>query len=84
MKHDSLQADIEHRIAELRAAYPRISACHAVLESWPQAAGPRYALRLEIRWPQHQSLVSGPARDSAEEAVRAGFDAAARSLTLHA
>jgi hypothetical protein len=80
MKSDSLQAGIEHRIAELRAAHPRLSVCHATLEDWPEDSAPRFALRLDIRWPQHQSLVSGPARDSADEAVRAAFDLAARSL----
>ena len=80
MRGDSLQAGIEHRIAELRAAYPRIGACRAMLEDWQEGAEPRYSLRLDIRWPQHQSLISGPARDSAERAVEAGFDKAARTM----
>jgi hypothetical protein len=84
MKHDGLQARIQHGIAELRAAHPRITECRATLDRWREGAAERHALRLDIRWPQHQSLVSGPGRDSAEEAVQAGFDAAARSLTLHA
>jgi hypothetical protein len=84
MKHDSLQAGIEHRIAELRAAYPRISACQASLEDWHEGAEPRWSLRIEVRWPQHQCLISGPARPSAEQAVQAAFDAAVRSLTSHA
>ena len=77
MKSDTLQAGIEHRIAELRAAHPRIAVCHATLDEWHEDAGPRYALRLDIRWPQHQSLISGPARASAEQAVQAAFDLAA-------
>ena len=84
MKNDGLQAGIEHRIAGLRAAHPRVAACHATLDAWREGAAPRYSLRLEIRWPQHQSLVSGPARESAEQAVEAAFDMAARSLTSHA
>jgi hypothetical protein len=84
MKHDSLQADMEHRIAELRAAYPRISDCRATLEDWREGGARRHSLRLDIRWPQHQSLISGPARESPEEAVQAAFDAATRSLTVHA
>ena len=83
MKNDGLQAGIEQRIAELRAAHPRVTACHASLDAWREGAATRHSLRLEIRWPQHQSLVSGPARDSAEQAVEAGFAAAARSLTAH-
>ena len=80
MKPDSLQARIEHRIAELRAAHPEIGVCHATLDEWHEDAGPRYALRLDLRRPQHQSLISGPARDSAERAVEAGFAKAARTL----
>jgi len=84
MKSDSLKADIEHRIADLRAAYPRISACSAKLEDWREAAEPRWSLRIDARWPQHQCLISGPARASAEQAVQAAFDAAVHSLTSHA
>ena len=84
MKNDGLQAGIEHRIAELRAAYPRISFCRAMLEDWHEGAEPRHCLRLDIRWPQHQSLIAGPACGSAEQAVEAAFDVAARSLTSHA
>jgi hypothetical protein len=85
MKSDTLQAGIEHRIAELRAAHPEIGVCHFTLDEWHEDAGPRYALRLDLRRPQHQSLISGPACDSAERAVQAAFDLAARSLgTSHA
>ena len=80
MRSEALQADIEHGIAELRAAHPRIGVCHATLDEWHEDAGPRHALRLDIRWPQHQSLVSGPARPSAWAAVQAGFELAARTL----
>ena len=79
MKNDSLQASIEHRIAELRAAHPRITVCHATLDEWHEDTGPRYAVRLDIRWPQHQSLISGPARESGEEAVRAAFEKAGQA-----
>ena len=84
MKNDSLGAEIEHRIAELCAAHPRISHCSARMEDWREGGKPRYALGLDIRWPQHQSLVSGPACASAEEAVEAAFAKATSSLTAHA
>jgi hypothetical protein len=84
MKSDSLQAEIEHRIAELRAAHPRITDCSAVMEDWREGGDARHALRLDIRWPQHQSLVSGPACASAGQALEAAFASAARSLTVHA
>ncbi len=80
MKLDTLQARIEYRIAELRAVRPELGVCHATLDQWPDETGPRYALRLDLRRPQHQSLVSGPACASAEDAVQAVFERAARSL----
>ena len=33
MDRDSAQSFIQHETAELRAAFPRIVACHAVVES---------------------------------------------------
>jgi hypothetical protein len=66
-------------IADLRAAHPKITVCHATLEQWHEDTGPRHALRLDRRWPQHQSLISGPARASAEAAVQAAFEKAARA-----
>ena len=85
MKSDSLPATIEHRVAELRARCPRISFCRAALEHWVEAGEPRYALGLDIRWPQHQTLLNGPSSLSAERAVEAGFEKAARRLEeIHA
>ena len=80
MKSDTLRGGIEHRIAELRAAHPELGVCHAALDEWHEDAGPRYALRLDLRRPQHQSLVSGPVCAAAEQAVQAGFELAARIL----
>jgi hypothetical protein len=80
VKSDTLRGGIEHRIAELRAAHPEIGVCHATLDEWHEDAGPRYSLRVDLRRPQHQSLVSGPACASPEEAVQAGFELAARTL----
>jgi hypothetical protein len=77
---DDLHARIQHEIAELRAAYPRIDACHATLDEWHEGSVVRHALQLDIRWPQHQSLISGPARDNAHAALRAAFDLAGRQL----
>ena len=80
MESDSLQARIQHDIAELRGAHPRITACHFALRNWREDSRPRHSLWLDIRWPEHQSIVSGPARGSADEAVRAGFEKARESL----
>ena len=79
MKNDA-QARIEHEVAELRGAYPRLTACHSALRNWFEGAEPRYALWLDLRWAQHQSIVSGPACGSAEQAVEAGFAKARQVL----
>jgi hypothetical protein len=76
MDSESLQTRIEHELAELRSRFPQISACHSALEEWTEDRENRFALRLDIRWPQHQTLVSGDAKDNPLDAVRAAFDAA--------
>ena len=78
--HSDLQARIEHEVAELRGAYPRLTACHSALRNWFEGGEPRYALWLDLRGVQHQSIVSGPACDSLDEAVQAGFDKAREAL----
>lgn len=77
---DSLQARVQHEIADLRAAYPRISACHAAFEDWDQGGERRYAVRLDIRLPQHQSLLTGAPEASPYAALRTAFEAASRHL----
>ena len=67
---------IEHEIAELRTAYPQITGAHAVLEAWEERLDRHYALLVDIRLPQHQSVVSGGVKENAYAAMRAGFDAA--------
>ena len=73
MNVESLQARIEHEGGELRALYPHIKTCDTALVRWTDAAGPHYSLRIDVRWPNHQTLVCGEARDSAEAAIDAGF-----------
>jgi hypothetical protein len=80
MESDSVRARIEHGIAELRGAFPCITLCHAALQSWREGAQARHSLWLELRWPQHQSIISGPACDGADEALRAGFEKARHEL----
>lgn len=77
---ESLNARIQHEIAALRAAYPRVSHFHGVLEDRDDGGERRYALRLDIRWPQHQALVSSGERADPYAALRCAFDAAARHL----
>ena len=77
---DDTQARIEHEIAELRGAYPHITNCHSALRSWFEDGAPRHSLWLDIRWPEHQSIVSGPPGGSIEQALQAGFDKAGAEL----
>ena len=79
MKSDA-QARIAHETAELRGAYPRLSACHTALRNWFEGGEARYSLWLDLRWAQHQSIVSGPACPGVEQAVEAGFGKARQIL----
>ena len=76
MDTESLQARIEHESAELRALYPHIKDCQAALVRWSDAEGVHHSLHLDIRWSQHQTLLSGPPRDDGASAIEAGFLAA--------
>jgi hypothetical protein len=80
MDVDSLQSRIEHEIAELRGAFPRVESCHSALVQWKDGEQDRYSLGLDIRGPQHQTLLSGPAQASAEAAVEAAFRLARERL----
>jgi hypothetical protein len=71
MNADSLQPRIEHELAELRGRFPAVTACHGALLQTKEDGGARWSLHLEIRAPQTQVIVSGPAEASAEAAVAA-------------
>ena len=73
MDIDSVHARIAHESAELRARYPYITDCQSALVQWNDAGKKRYSLRLDIRWPQHQTLLSGQAMEDAAGAISAAF-----------
>jgi hypothetical protein len=73
MDIDSVHARIEHETADLRARYPHITDCRSALVQWNDAGEKRYSLNLDIRWPQHQTLISGEAMDEAGAAIAAAF-----------
>jgi hypothetical protein len=75
-----LQARLEHEIAELRGAFPRVDSCHSALVRWKDGEQARYSLGLDIRGPQRQTLLSGPAQASIEAAVDAAFRLARERL----
>lgn len=80
MDPQSVQARMEHETAQLRALFPRITACHTALVQWREGDAVRWSLHLDIRWPQHQTLLGGEARDSAEAAIDAAFRQAKERL----
>lgn len=80
MEADSLQARIQHESAELMALYPKISACRTILDEWKDGVDSRYSLRLDIRGPNHQTLISGEAKDTAAAAIAAAFKDARQRL----
>ena len=81
MDPQSTHERIEQETVQLRAGFPHIEHCHSALVQWKDGDDPRYSLYLDIRWPQHQTLISGQARDSAEAAIGAAFQAARERLT---
>jgi len=82
MEREAPQARIQHESAELMARYPHISVCRAVLDEWQEGSERRYSLSLDIRGPQHQTLISGEAKASAAAAIGAAFKKARRRLQL--
>ena len=84
MDRPALETRIQLELAELRARFPQISACRSTLDEWKEDGDSRYALRLDIRWPQHQTLVSGAAKGDAVGALHAALDAARRQLEQEA
>lgn len=81
MDPQSTRERIEQETVQLRAGFPHIKDCHSALVQWKEGDATRYSLHLDIRWPQHQTLISGQARDSAEAAIGAAFQAARERLT---
>jgi hypothetical protein len=80
MDPQSAQERIEQETVQLRAGFPHVTHCHTALVQWKDGDVKRYSLHLDIRWPQHQTLISGQARDSAEAAIGAAFQVARERL----
>ena len=80
MDPQSTQERIEQETVQLRAGFPHVRDCHSALVQWKDGEATRYSLYLDIRWPQHQTLISGQARDSAEAAISAAFQTARERL----
>lgn len=73
MDRDSILAKIEHENAELRARFAHVHESIPALVQWTEGEQVRYSLSLDIRWPQHQTLVSGSVQPTADAAIEAAF-----------
>lgn len=81
MDRDSIDALIAYEIAELRSAFPRASSCQAVVESHSEdELAKRYSVRLDVRAPQQQVLISGKSKHDPHAAVYAAFEQARAAL----
>ena len=47
--------------------------CNSALVQWNEAGKKRYSLKLDLRWPQHQTLLNGEAMDEVGAAISAAF-----------
>lgn len=73
MDGDAIRAHIDRKAAELRAAYPDMTRCDTALAQRREDGKLHYSLYLDLRWPQTQVLVTGPAHDDAGAAIDAAF-----------
>jgi hypothetical protein len=80
MDAETLQARIARATGELRARFPMITALRASLDRWEEQGRARFAMRFDLRWPEHQTILNGPAAADAEQAFAAGMDALTRRL----
>src|SRR6185295_7159398 len=78
MEADSIRARIEHETAELRARYPEMTRCDTALARRVQDGATLHSLYLDMRWPQSQILLPGPALPDATAAIDAAFHEARR------
>jgi hypothetical protein len=80
MDVDSIRARIEHEVAELRAHHPEMTSCDTAFSRRAEAGATRYSLYLDMRWPQRQILLPGPAMAEAGAAIDAAFQEARRRI----
>lgn len=73
MDADVIRAHIERKSAELRALYPDITRCDTAFSQRREDGRLHYSLYLDLRWPQTQVLVTGPAHGDAGAAIDAAF-----------
>ena len=79
---DALEARIREKVAKLESLYPDLSRFGVTVERLDrrQQHGNEYAVRLDIRLPGHQVVVSRATDEDAYVALREAFDSARRQL----
>lgn len=76
MDDDAVRAHIERRSSELRALHPDLTRCDTAFSRRREGDNLSYSLYLDLRWPQRQLLVTGPAHSDAGVAIDAAFQEA--------
>jgi hypothetical protein len=79
-RSEALEARIRNAVAELAGLYPQLSACHVAAEKVAPGPAEAFCVRLDLRFPEHQSLLNGEPCASLDLAIRSAFNAAKRRL----
>jgi len=89
-KSEPLEARIRERVEKMHRYFDRINSCHIVVERphRSQHNGKEFHLRIEVRVPEHEIVVSKDPGDNKDHfdpqiAVRDAFDAMDRRLETH-
>ena len=89
-KSEPLEARIRDRVEKLHRYFSRINSCHIVVERphRSQHHGKEFHLRIEVRVPEHEIVISNDPGDRNEHfdpniAIRDAFDAMERRLEAH-
>jgi hypothetical protein len=79
-RSEALEARIRDAVAGLADLCPQLSACHVVAEKAAPGGCEAFCVRLDLRLPEHQSLLNGEPCASLDLAIRGAFDAARKRL----
>ncbi|MCK6430413.1 MAG: HPF/RaiA family ribosome-associated protein, partial [Burkholderiaceae bacterium] len=83
MEHsDALEADIRERAAKLEQFYPRMTSCRVAVEQTRKhhQQGREFTVRLDLRVPGREIVVTRDHREDVYVALRDAFDSAKRQL----
>jgi ribosomal subunit interface protein len=83
MEHsDALEADIRERVAKLEQFHPRMMSCRVAVEETRKhhQQGRQFTIRLDVRVPARQIVVTRDHHEDIYVALRDAFDSAKRQL----